>query len=80
MAFAGGAQASLAELETRLAAAEAAVSAAKTVFTGSGAPGVLPGEKDGDLYFDIGTPADTGLVYLRSGGSWVSTTFQFWAA
>lgn len=78
--FVGGQRARLADLESRLAAAEAAAAAAKSVFVVTGVPDPGLG-KDGDLAADIGDPAtSTGLIYLKTGGAWVSTTFQAWTA
>lgn len=42
----------------------------RTIYNGAGAPGVIPGEADGDVYID--TTSDT--YYVRAGGSWGSST------
>lgn len=78
--FAGGSPAKLSELETRLAAAEAAAASAKAFHVVTGVPNNSLG-KDGDVAADIGDPlTSTGLIYLKSGGTWTSTTFQAWTA
>lgn len=82
MAFAGGAPASLAALELRLAALEAF--AASAPFNKShivtGVPNNALGN-DGDIAFDVGDPnTSTGLLYVKAAGVWISTTFQAWTA
>lgn len=79
MAFAGGTPASLAELETRLAALELIAGTTKEIHYGEGVPAPALG-KDNDLYLDIGGPTSTGLTYAKSGGAWTSTGFQAWKA
>lgn len=83
MPFAGGAPASLAELETRLQQLEAfaAMAPFNKTHVVTGVPDNALGQ-DGDLAADIGDPAgvSTGLFYFKSGGTWSSTGFQAWKA
>lgn len=82
MAFAGGSQAKLSELETRLAALEAFAASApfNKVHVVTGVPDPALGN-DGDLAADIGDPAtSTGLLYYKAAGVWVNSTFQAWTS